>query len=86
MTFSYYYKDPDGNYLELQCDAFGDWGKSSEWMRTSDDFHANPIGTFVDPERVAEASAQGAGFAEIHERAKAKGFAPGESPEIPHAD
>ncbi len=29
MTFSYYYKDPDGNYVELQCDIFGDWAKSS---------------------------------------------------------
>ncbi len=86
MTFSYYYKDPDGNFVELQCDAFGDWAKSSEWMRTSDEFHANPIGTFVDPAKVADASASGATFAEIHERAKAKEFAPGEAPEIPHAD
>jgi catechol-2,3-dioxygenase len=86
MTLSYYYKDPDGNYVELQCDAFGDWAKSSEWMRTSEDFHANPIGTFVDPARVADAAAADASFAEIHARAKAKEFAPGETPEIPHAD
>ena len=25
MTFSYYYADPDFNYVELQCDNFGDW-------------------------------------------------------------
>ncbi len=25
MTFSYYYKDPDGNHVELQVDNFGDW-------------------------------------------------------------
>ncbi|MGZ5359696.1 MAG: VOC family protein, partial [Solirubrobacterales bacterium] len=47
MTFSYYYTDPDGNHIELQIDNFGDWGKSAEWMRTSDEFKANPIGQFV---------------------------------------
>ena len=35
MTFSYYYADPDGNNVELQVDNFGDWAKSTEWMRTS---------------------------------------------------
>lgn len=76
MTFSYYYKDPDGNHVELQCDVFGDWAESSEWMRTSEAFHANPIGVFVDPARVAEAAAAGASFGEIHERAMAAEFAP----------
>src|SRR3981189_2753243 len=28
MTLSYYYKDPDGNRVELQCDVFGDWATS----------------------------------------------------------
>ncbi len=53
MTLSYYYKDPDGNRVELQVDNFGDWDASREWMRTSADFHANPIGVFVDPARIA---------------------------------
>jgi len=87
MTFSYYYKDPDGNYVELQCDIFGDWAKSSAWMRESEEFHSNPMGTFVDPALVAAAAADGATLAEIHERAKAKEFAPGEAPvDIPYAD
>src|SRR5271167_1803609 len=34
MTLSYYYKDPDGNRVELQIDVFGDWAASKEWMRT----------------------------------------------------
>jgi catechol-2,3-dioxygenase len=25
MTLSFYYVDPDGNAVELQCDVFGDW-------------------------------------------------------------
>ena len=33
MTLSYYYKDPDGNRVELQVDNFGDWAASKEWMR-----------------------------------------------------
>lgn len=80
MTFSYYYKDPDGNHVELQVDAFGDWAQSAEWMRTSEAFHANPIGVFVDPALVAEAAAAGAPFADIHARAMTGEFAPAAPP------
>ncbi len=84
MTLSYYYKDPDGNHVELQIDAFGDWSKSGEWMRTSEAFRANPIGVFVDPALIAEAAAEGASFEEIHRRAMAGEFAPEQPPvEIP---
>jgi len=84
MTLSYYYADPDENFVELQCDNFGDWAKSSEYMRTSEAFHANPIGVFVEPARVAEAAAAGATHAEIHDRAMAGEFAPEQAPiEIP---
>jgi catechol 2,3-dioxygenase len=84
MTLSYYYKDPDGNHIELQIDNFGDWGASSEWMRTSPEFHANPIGVFVEPALVAEAAAAGESHAEIHRRAMAGEFAPEQAPvEIP---
>lgn len=80
MTFSYYYKDPDGNHVELQVDTFGDWAESAAWMRTSEAFRANPIGVFVDPARVAEVAATGASFPEIHERAMAGEFAPQAAP------
>jgi catechol-2,3-dioxygenase len=84
MTFSYYYPDPDGNRVELQCDAFGDWSQSRDWMRTSDEFRANPIGQFVDPEKVAGAAAAGTPFEAIHSRAMAGEFAPAQQPvEIP---
>jgi len=84
MTLSYYYRDPDGNHVELQVDVFGDWAASSEWMRTSAEFHANPIGVFVDPALVAQAAADGADFADVHRRAGAGEFAPAEAPvEIP---
>jgi catechol 2,3-dioxygenase len=79
MTLSYYYKDPDGNRLELQCDVFGDWATSAEWMRTSGVFRANPIGAFVDPARIADAAAAGETFEDIHRRAMAGEFAPSDA-------
>jgi catechol 2,3-dioxygenase len=84
MTLSYYYADPDGNHVELQVDTFGEWQKSKEWMNKSDEFKANPIGVFVDPERIAADHADGMTFAEIHAKAMSGGYAPGEAPvEIP---
>ena len=86
MTFSYYYADPDGNHVELQVDNFGDWAKSTEWMQDSEEFSANPIGQFVDPDRVAADHAAGVSFEEIHAKAMAGGYAPEQAPvEIPEA-
>ena len=83
MTLSYYYKDPDGNHVELQVDNFGDWAVSKEWMQTSPQFHANPIGVFVDPARIAQAAAEGEDFADIHRRAMAGELAPAQAPVLP---
>jgi catechol-2,3-dioxygenase len=80
MTFSYYYADPDGNNVELQVDCFGDWERSTAWMRASDEFKANPIGQLVDPERVAADHAGGLSFDEIHAKAMAGGYAPEQVP------
>lgn len=80
MTLSYYYADPDGNNIELQVDCFGAWAKSKEWMRSSDEFKANPIGQFVDPERIAADHAAGVGFAYIHAKAMVGGYAPEQAP------
>ena len=65
MTFSYYYADPDDNYVELQCDVFGDWAASRAWMEESSAFRENPIGAFVDPGRVA-AGVRGRGVVRRH--------------------
>ena len=86
MTLSYYYVDPDGNNIELQVDCFGSWEKSKEWMRTSDEFKANPIGAFVDPDRIAADHDEGMTFEEIHAKAMGGGYAPSEAPvEVPEA-
>jgi catechol 2,3-dioxygenase len=80
MTLSYYYADPDGNHVELQVDCFGDWAKSKDWMRNSQEFKANPIGVFVDPDKVAADHEDGMSFAEIHTKAMAGGYAPEQAP------
>jgi catechol-2,3-dioxygenase len=84
MTLSYYYADPDGNHVELQVDCFGDWKKSTEWMHSSDEFKANPIGQFVDPELIAADYANGMTFGQIHSDAMTGAYAPKQVPvEIP---
>jgi len=82
LTMSFYYLDPDGNSVELQADNYSDWEVSSEWIRTSPDFAADPIGRFVDPERLCQASAAGASAQEIHERAYAGEFEPSGAPDL----
>ena len=87
MTLSYYYRDPDGNHVELRIDNFGDWARSAAFMRESPEFHEDPIGKFVDPDRVAEAYADGASFTEIHARAIAGEFAPETPPlQVPQVE
>ena len=82
LTISIYYRDPEGNHVELQSDTFGDWAKSTEWMRTSADFRDNPIGTFFDPEKVLEAHHGGASFATLSPQMRQGAFKPDVIPEI----
>jgi catechol-2,3-dioxygenase len=48
-TTSMYYKDPDGNRIELQVDNFRTAEETNRWIR-SGDFAANPIGVLFEPE------------------------------------
>ena len=48
FTLSFYYRDPDGNRMEMQVDACS-VERANAYMR-SDAFAANPIGVEVDPE------------------------------------
>ena len=88
MTLSFYYVDPDGNSVELQIDNFGDWAQSKEWMRTSPDFAADPIGQFVDPDQIVAIRKAGASHADIHRRAYAGEFPPSSpvDPRVPLDD
>jgi catechol 2,3-dioxygenase len=74
MTMSFYYVDPDGNSVELQCDEFGDWSKSKEFMKTAPEFASDPIGVHIDPDQVVAARNAGATPEELHRRAYASEF------------
>ena len=82
MTISLYYRDPEGNFVELQSDIFGDWAKSSEFMRTSADFAANPIGTFFDPARVYDEMKAGAEFKALQKDIRSGSYQPDRLPDI----
>jgi catechol 2,3-dioxygenase len=82
MTISMYYRDPDGNFVELQADTFGDWVKSKAHMQTSPEFEANPIGVFFDPARLLAAYKSGQSPNELHRAAMAGKFEPDPIPGI----
>ena len=82
MTISLYYRDPEGNFGELQSDVFGDWAKSGDFMRSSPDFAANPIGTFFDPARVYEALKSGGDFKALQKSMRAGAYQPDKLPDI----
>ena len=75
-TTSFYYLDPDGNCIELLADNFGDWEMSGEYMRNSAKFAANPMGTFIDADKMIAARQAGTSSEELHRRANAGEFPP----------
>ena len=50
-TTSLYYRDPDGNQVELQIDNFGTVDEGAAFM-LSEAFHNNPIGIAFDPDEI----------------------------------
>jgi catechol-2,3-dioxygenase len=50
-TTSMYFRDPDGNAIELQVDNFPDSASLHAWFK-SGDFAKNPIGVNFDPEKL----------------------------------
>jgi catechol 2,3-dioxygenase len=82
MTVSIYYQDPEANYVELQCDCFGDWKLSREWMATSADFAANPIGVFFDPAKVLAAHRAGIDAKTLHAEMRGGKYLPHRIPNI----
>src|SRR5215831_5686875 len=82
VSIAFYYKDPDGNTIELFVDNFGNWDRSREYMQSWDRTAAS-IGTFVDAEKLVAARQAGMSFAELHRRAYAGEFPPSR-PMNPH--
>jgi catechol 2,3-dioxygenase len=82
LTISLYYRDPEGNFVELQSDNFSDWKLSSEFMRTSSDFAANPIGTFFNPVKVYDEFKSGADFKSLQKSIRGGAYLPDPIPNI----
>jgi catechol 2,3-dioxygenase len=82
LTISMYYADPDRNVVELQVDNFHDWAKSSEYMRTSQEFAANPIGVPFDPGRAYDAFQSGKTPEELHRAMMARHLMPDAPPPL----
>lgn len=80
LTLSLYYADPEGNGVEIQVDNFGDWQLSSQWINAAAEFDANPIGQWVDPEKLVVAWQSGLSGKEIHERAYRGEYVPENPP------
>jgi catechol 2,3-dioxygenase len=69
MATALYYPDPDGNTVELQVDNFPTQREAQDYMRNSPAFAADPLGTYFDPELVAQELASGVSTWDIHLKA-----------------
>ena len=66
-TISFYYRDPDNVMLELQVDNF-DTLESTHAFFHSKEFAENPIGVFVDPDKLRADWEAGVPWEEIRKR------------------
>jgi catechol 2,3-dioxygenase len=71
-----YYEDPDRNCVEINVDNYGDCWTSSEHLRNSPEFAKNPLGVFVDPDKMIVARAAGVSPWDLHKRAWRGEFGP----------
>lgn len=63
-TVSIYYRDPDGNGVELQVDRYATKEATAAYFQTPE-FKANPIGVAFDPEALVRAYEAGAPESEL---------------------
>jgi len=82
LTMSIYYRDLEGNYVELQSDNFSDWKLSTEYMRSSRAFSQNPIGVFFDPARLYESFMSGADFRTLRNDVRSARYLPEQIPNV----
>jgi catechol-2,3-dioxygenase len=66
-TTSMYYRDPDGNRVELQIDNFASAAEGQAWMH-SPAFDKNPIGVEYDPDELVKKFRSGVPVAELVKR------------------
>jgi len=70
-TTSIYYRDPDGNMVELQIDNFTTPEEATEYLRGKE-FHADPFGPSFDPDAMLAALRAGIPESELLTRAWAR--------------
>lgn len=68
VTTSMYYRDPDGNFVEMQIDNFAEPDDATAYMHGAE-YAADPVGPAFDPEEMAKARASGASVEELTNRA-----------------
>ena len=75
LTLSMYYRDPDGNKVELQIDNFATVEELKGFFR-SNDFSKNPIGVSFDPDELARQYHAGVPEAELRKYRPEQGLDP----------
>jgi catechol 2,3-dioxygenase-like lactoylglutathione lyase family enzyme len=68
LTTSLYYRDPDGNHVEMQIDNFATPDEATEYMQ-GPEFDADPVGPTFDVGRMVAARRAGAEPAQLVTRA-----------------
>ena len=68
VTTSMYYRDPDGNMVEMQIDRFAQPDDATRYMN-GPEYAADSVGPAFDPEALLEARRDGATTEELSDRA-----------------
>jgi catechol-2,3-dioxygenase len=71
MTTSLYYRDPDGNLVELQIDNFATAAEATDYMY-AEEFTTDPVGPTFDPAAMLAALRAGTAESELITRTWAK--------------
>jgi catechol-2,3-dioxygenase len=69
-TTSMYYRDPEGNQVELQVDNFPDVESLQGWFQTGA-FAKNPLGVVFDPEKLLQKYLDGVPESELIQQGSA---------------
>jgi catechol-2,3-dioxygenase len=86
ITYAFYYRDPDGNLVELFADAFDDHDRSYAAWTTEARVAAYPAGAAVDPAKLIKELANGTSRDELRERGYAGELAPDAAEQVRNHD
>lgn len=69
VTTSMYYRDPDGNFVEMQIDNFAEPDQATDYMMHGTEYADDSVGPAFDPEAMLVARRAGAPIEELTNRA-----------------